>query len=317
MEPEGLELVASNGLLQPGVAWCESERSTLRGAVASTIHVRVAGRPAKAEGQVQLVLQEFLLQLRRNAPSVQAPTLAAGSGAVVVARVQRVVDLALNGGGLEFEAETLVLQLRPKVGRPSEGMPTRVRLREIIDAAGQSRASNAGGREGGTGLRRAGLVRIIARQHLRSVTDVGAEIEHDVAARDRHPLELRILASHHEEAVLLHVVELGQIVRLSSDIAKARAGRTLAREIPTRTDVQIEGSHVRDEHEAIDRRLVIVIVAIAGVVHHAEAEMVRHATESELAYGRGVFRPRAFDADTVLPPVDACARYFLGAVEEG
>ena len=127
---------------------------------------------------------------------------------------------------------------------------------------------------------------------------------------------MRVLAPHDEEAVLLYVVELGQIVGLAAEVLQARARCSLMREVPTRTDVQIERTQIGDEHDPIDRGLVVVIVAVAGVMHHAEAEMIRHTPKPQLTDRCRVFGPCAFDPHAVLEAIDAGARDLLGRVEE-
>ena len=63
-------------------------------------------------------------------------------------------------------------------------------------------------------------------------------------------------------------------------------------------------------------QLVVVVVAVTRVMIHAQAKMVRHATEAQLAERRREFTPHAFDGNAVRVRIDARRRRHLRIVKE-
>jgi hypothetical protein len=132
------------------------------------------------------------------------------------------------------------------------------------------------------------------------IDELEAGVQDELTAREALPLELRCLLAHDGEDVLIDVVELSEIVRLGIGQSERVARDALIREIPGGRQVQVEGLEPGDDLHAIDRGLCVVVVAIPGVEHHAEAPVEGHAAEADLTDGHRVLGPGALDPNAVL-----------------
>ncbi len=132
-----------------------------------------------------------------------------------------------------------------------------------------------------------------------AVREVQTAVENNVAPGQRQALQHGVLATHQHDHVLVDVVELREVVGLALLVGWRLADRSLASEVPSGREVQVQRLDARDEHEAIDGGLVVRVKAIAGVFDHAEAPVRGHAAEAKLANRRKELAPHAFDPDRI------------------
>src|SRR5690606_7807205 len=194
---------------------------------------------------------------------------------------------ALHGGRLELEAEPAVQDLNPDVRDPVRRVTAREP--EIAGTAVERRSASAVIVPAESGK--------IARQELRPVGELRAGVHHQLSAGEREARELRTLQTRDAEHPLIDVVELSRVVRLSVLVSEGHGA--FAREVPGSRNVEIERLDAGHELQAINRRLIVVVDAVAGIVEHAEAPVMRHASEAELADRRRILGPSALDVNAV------------------
>src|SRR6478735_5825740 len=296
------------------VAWMKAERleraiTDLRLGRAGRWHqaldVVVTRRPARVEGQLELILDELLLELQSKAPLVDLPAVTAARGVVVVVvarRGLRAVEAPLMRDELEARVELLVFDLAVDVRRPlleaAAGEAAAGLTRLAVDGRGAVVAGGSG-------------PAVVVGDALECERQVEASVHDDPAAGQDAALELRIDLAKEHQVHRRYVVVLGEVVRLAAGGGERRAGRSFVREIPSATGVEGQGFQAAEERDAVDRRLVVAVDVVAGIVLEAEAPVVGHATEAGLPNRCLVLAPGALDRDAVLDRVDAADRRAL------